>query len=87
MKCGLHFTVHTWYPELHVGTTLYCPECGQHEEQFVTWVAEVEGFIFQHVPGDAELDTLGGQPLPKGEYIVEWDDGKGNDPHLGGGNE
>ena len=67
MECGLHFTVHTWYPERHVGTTLYCPECGQHEQRFMTWVAEVEGEIFQHVPGDARdgngLDTIYGHPV------------------------
>ena len=75
MECGLHFTVHTWYPEEHAGTTLYCPECGQHEQRFMTWVVEVEGYIFQHVPGDgAELDTILGQPIPRGgEMIVHWD--------------
>ena len=67
MECGLHFTVHTWYPERHVGTTLHCPECCQHEQRFLTWVVEVEGEIFDHVPGDAEMDTAGGHPV--GEAI------------------
>ena len=56
MKCGLHFIVCTWSPEQHANTTMYCPECGQHEGTFFIWEAEVEGFIFQAVPGsDADL--------------------------------
>ena len=59
MKCGLHFILCSDYPEQHAGTTLYCPECGQHEDCFMVWKAEVEGFIFQAVPGDAtEMDSF-----------------------------
>ena len=53
MACGLHFTVHTWYPERHAVTTLYCPECGQHEARFIVYRATVEGYIFNAVPGAA----------------------------------
>jgi len=60
MKCGLHFIVCTWFPEQHATTTMYCPECGQHEGTFYIWQAEVEGFIFQAVPGsDADLSGIG----------------------------
>ena len=59
MKCGLHFIVCTDYPEQHANTTMYCPECGQHLGKFLVWKAEVEGFIFQAVPGDAEIDSIG----------------------------
>ncbi len=62
LECGLHFTVHTEYPESHTLDTLYCPECGQHNGHFLMFKAEVEGFIFQYVPGAAEFhDAL----LPK----------------------
>jgi len=78
MECGLHFTVHTWYPESHTGTTLYCPECGQHEQRFATWVTEVEGQIFEHVPGDAEMDTIMGHPvggpIDHGQMKIVWGD-------------
>jgi len=59
LECGLHFIVCTWYPEKHATTTLYCPECGQHAGKFLLWKAEVEGFIFQAVPGDSEIDSVG----------------------------
>ena len=59
MKCGLHFIVCTDYPEQHAITTMYCPECGQHLGKFLLWKAEVGGFIFQAVPGDAEIDSIG----------------------------
>ena len=58
MGCGLHFIVCTWTPEQHAATTMYCPECGQHMSKFIVWKAEVKGFIFEAVPGDAELDTI-----------------------------
>jgi ssDNA-binding Zn-finger/Zn-ribbon topoisomerase 1 len=60
MDCGLHFIVCTDYPDWWAKkvvvrerqTPMYCPECGQHKGKFITWKAEVEGFIFQAVPGD-----------------------------------
>ena len=51
--CGLHFIICT--DEVHDMSAIYCPECGQHEGKFIVWESEVEGFIFQAVPGDAEL--------------------------------
>ena len=54
LNCGLHFVVCTWTPESHALTTLFCPECGQHEAKFVLWKKEVEGDIHELVPGDAE---------------------------------
>ena len=83
MECNLHFTVHTWYPERHTGTTLYCPECGQHEQHFITWLAEVEGYIFQYVPGDNDkMDTMHGYPV--GDPI---DLGKGDNLKIVWGEE
>jgi hypothetical protein len=43
---------------------MYCPECGQHNGRFVVWQGEVEGFIFQAVPGDALLVNINGNPIP-----------------------
>ena len=51
MMCGLHFIVCTWNPEAHATTTMYCPECGQHEGRFFIWAVEVEGQIYEAVPG------------------------------------
>ena len=53
--CGLHFIICTWEPDQHDMSTIYCPECGQHKGDYLVWKADVEGFIFQAVPGDAEL--------------------------------
>ena len=61
MDCGLHFIVCTDYPDWWAdqfksgpskSSAMYCPECGQHKGRFVIWEAEVEGFIFQAVPGN-----------------------------------
>jgi ssDNA-binding Zn-finger/Zn-ribbon topoisomerase 1 len=80
MKCGLHFIICTWFPEQHAPTTMYCPECGQHPGKrgngtFSVWQAEVEGFIFQAVPGEAELTYMLGNPIPKmdAEEKEAWD--------------
>ena len=74
MDCGLHFVICTDYPDWwqkkvtggpggrprrQRQTPMYCPECGQHLGKFLLWKAEVEGFIFQAVPGDAEIDSIG----------------------------
>ena len=56
MTCGLHFTVHsdhdTWFDD-HPGGGPFCPECGSklREGGCMHWIAEVTGFIFQHVEG------------------------------------
>ena len=60
MDCGLHFVICTDYPDWwkkkvtgrQRQTPMYCPECGQHKGRFVIWEAEVEGFIFEAVPGN-----------------------------------
>ena len=64
--CGLHFIICTDYPESHATTTMYCPECGQHDGKFMVWQCEVEGFIFQAVPGStASLININGNPIPQ----------------------
>ncbi len=57
LVCGLHFILCTDRPAEHGPDALHCPECGQRSGVFVAWVAQVEGFIWQAVPGDAELWT------------------------------
>jgi len=73
--CGLHFIICTEYPEQHAATTIYCPECGNHKGNFTIWQTEVEGFIFQSVPGEAELVYMLGNPIPKmdAEAKEAWD--------------
>jgi hypothetical protein len=53
LGCSLHFVLCTWHPERHSAQSLYCPECGQHEGQFLVWTECVPGVVGQEVPGDA----------------------------------
>jgi hypothetical protein len=55
LNCGLHFLLCTWEAERHSRTSLWCPECGQHEGRFIIWGEPVKGFIFGLVPGRAPL--------------------------------
>jgi Zn finger protein HypA/HybF involved in hydrogenase expression len=69
--CGLHFIVcsdaedwpdHNTTREQTVGEAtglVYCPECGDIHIH-IHWLEPVEGFIFQAVPGDAELIGIKG---------------------------
>ena len=56
--CNLHFIVCTERPESHGLSTMYCPECGQHDARFIMYEATVPGFIFQSVPGEAEVKDI-----------------------------
>ena len=56
--CNLHFIVCTERPESHGLSTMYCPECGQHDSRFIMYEATVPGFIFQSVPGEAEIKDI-----------------------------
>lgn len=54
MKCGLHFNIHTWYPNKHTHETIHCPECGCHGDNaaFLIWPTSKEkDHIFNFVPG------------------------------------
>ncbi len=53
LSCDLHFIVCTEYPDRHNAKSLYCPECGQHEGNFLTWASVVASPIRREVPGDA----------------------------------
>jgi predicted RNA-binding Zn-ribbon protein involved in translation (DUF1610 family) len=59
LSCGLHFILCTWQPERHTLASLWCPECGEHKRRFVIWLEELDGFIYQAVPGDASLINIG----------------------------
>ena len=70
LACGLHFIVCTDFREWpDKGTTrdqqlgeatglIYCPECGSTDKPKLVYTKEVEGFIFQAVPGDATLTKM-----------------------------
>lgn len=72
MACSLHFAVYSDYEQWPAeGTTralnlgeatglVYCPECGSTNSK-VSWHEEIEGFIFQAIPGTARV---GGIPEP-----------------------
>ena len=53
LGCSLHFVLCTWHPEQHSAKSLYCPECGQHEGQFLVWIERALGVVGQEVPGNA----------------------------------
>jgi len=66
MNCGLHFLVCSDYKEWpDKGTTrdlmlgeatglTYCPECGDTSSKLIYEPKEIDGFIFQAVPGESE---------------------------------
>lgn len=56
VPCGLHFTAYSWKPDW---TPSFCPECGG-EGGFAHWRIAVEGEIYEYVPGDAALISVGG---------------------------
>ena len=71
LACGLHYVVCTDFREWpDKGTTrdqqlgeatglIYCPECGStNAAPKIVYTKEVEGFIFQAVPGDAEMTKM-----------------------------
>jgi hypothetical protein len=55
MRCSLHFAAYShkadWEPTA-------CPECGM-SGPFMRWYETSSDFIFQHVPGTADLVALG----------------------------
>lgn len=51
MKCYLHFNVYSYSENRHSESTLYCPECGQHDGFFLVEVFEEERPIYEFVPG------------------------------------
>lgn len=53
LHCSLHFVLCSWSPERHNAKSLYCPECGQHEGQFMVWTEHVTGHVAAEVPGNA----------------------------------
>ena len=53
LNCSLHFVLCSWHPERHTAASLFCPECGQHEGQFMLWTERVSGAVVQEVPGNA----------------------------------
>lgn len=63
LKCGLHFIICTWYKEAHNSSSIACPECGQNNGDFLIWSQQKFGFIFQDVPGNSKLYSIGNKLL------------------------
>lgn len=69
LSCSLHFVVCSDYEdwpktgttrEMRVGEAtnlIFCPECGKNGP-FLHYMEEVPGFIFDSVPGRAELKAV-----------------------------
>jgi len=79
LDCGLHFIVCTWYQEKHSKETLHCPECGQHDGDFLTWAEAIAEPIWGTVPGQSSVtpDILENATLKKitiGELVDAVDD-------------
>jgi hypothetical protein len=52
MACGLHFNIYSWesdWPEGHGPAT--CPECGTKGQILIFACIEMQGEIFEYVPG------------------------------------
>ena len=63
LNCGLHFVICTDDPDRHTISSIYCPECGQNGGLFMVWRETVSGFIYETVPGHAQLSGIGILPL------------------------
>jgi hypothetical protein len=55
LNCSLHFILCTSTPERHDATSIYCPQCGHHDGQFMLWAERVSGLISNDVPGKSPL--------------------------------
>ncbi len=55
LACGLHFIVCSWHKDKHDSSSLHCPECGQSSGNFLVWSQQKFGFIFEDVPGKANI--------------------------------
>ncbi|SHI03967.1 HNH endonuclease [Clostridium collagenovorans DSM 3089] len=55
LSCGLHFILCSWHKDKHDSSSLHCPECGQSNGNFLVWSQQKFGFIFEDVPGKANL--------------------------------
>src|SRR5262245_59920369 len=59
LNCGLHYSVYSWTKwadEHELGG--YCPECGIRGHKIVYGPVERNEFIFQLVPGKAEVHSM-----------------------------
>lgn len=65
MACSLHFTIWSWYSDRHKASTIYCPECGQHEGKFLIYKGDGTLLIFTKVPGNLPLvEVMGHEFIP-----------------------
>ncbi len=72
LACALHFVVCTLRPDRHTAASLYCPECGQHDGDFLVWRQPTEGFISQEVPGGAAPDASPAVVRPRRPWWRFW---------------
>lgn len=59
MTCGLHFVVVSWHEEWGAERVCFCPECGAVNGKLVWRPRKVDKQIFEIVPGDREILSLG----------------------------
>lgn len=57
LSCSLHFEIYTWQEDWHekMHGKVYCPECGTQGGKMVWEAEQVEGQIYNHVPGNTNL--------------------------------
>ena len=64
LNCSLHFTIWSWYSDRHDTSTIYCPECGQHNGNFMVWKGDGTAQIFTRVPGKLKMYQLRHMLIP-----------------------
>ena len=69
LDCGLHFVICTEHPDQHGAKTIYCPECGQHDGNYVVWHERVSGRPRCYGCGSTRLELVS-------EFIFETVPGK-----------
>lgn len=54
----MHFQLHSWQEDWLEKFEAYCPECGSQGAKMI-WHEEMHGFVFEAVPGLADLVGMG----------------------------
>ena len=56
--------------DYHKPSRLFCPECGQHEGDFLAWREDVKSEIYHEAPGQAELWLFPGDVEPSSSQLA-----------------
>ena len=59
MSCGLHFMAASWERDWNAHNLRFCPECGERDAFLIFEPEASDKFIFQIVPGEQSLVSMG----------------------------